>query len=397
MVANSAVRRVWMDDVGELSNSTSHGARVWATFTACAVRSTENQYFVDNIEFKNALRADGRDLIQSLSSAPLWEDVPFPDPGVWADDSDVPRGHLNRWHDGNHTGQRVLRVEAAGNDGGKRTSHLQDAPFQLALQDSDIALWILVGGYVGEGEARKPADTGLSGGSSVCGDADPLCLFGPWTGENSTAGTSASTPQVAAALDTVWAVWPDMDVLDLRNLAFDCAENMPSPAGEESMVREYSYLNGRGFTSATNSRWGHGILSLTCLFTPNGGLQDPTTGNAISGGIYGPLAGPITGASITGVDYTGRDFGYGFARTRWPARIGRSSATANLSAVLRRFSGNYGPLGLRLAAPIAAACGRGGTLRMDLTAAADRRSGRSPTAGRATALGAAAAMAGRAD
>ena len=306
--------RVWMDDVGELSDSTSHGARVWATLTACAVRSTVDHYFIDNIEFKNALRADGGDLIISSSSAPLWEDIPLPGPGTWADYSDVPRGYLNRWHDGTHSGQRVLIVEGLGNDGGKRTSQLQDARFQLALQESDIALWILVGGYVGEGEDRKPADTGRSGGSSICGAADPLCLFAPWAGEDNTVGTSASTPQAAAALDTVWAVWPDMDILDLRNLAFDCAENMAAPEGETATTRSYSYKNGRSFTSDTNSTWGHGILSLTCLFTPNGGLQNPVTGNPISGGIFGPLAGPITGASIAGVDYTDRDFGYGFAR-----------------------------------------------------------------------------------
>ena len=170
-----------------------------------------------------------------------------------------------------------------------------------------------------------------------------------------------------------------MDVLDLRNLAFDCAENMPSPAGEESMVREYSYLNGRGFTSATNSRWGHGILSLTCLFTPNGGLQDPTTGNAISGGIYGPLAGPITGASITGVDYTGRDFGYGFAypvaRENWAL-----AATANLGPS-EAFSGHrastYGSSAYR------GSLWQSGALRMDLTAAAPAE-GPLPAEGRAT-------------
>ena len=100
----------------------------------------------------------------------------------------------------------------------------------------------------------------------------------------------------------------------LRNLAFDCAEDMPAPEGETATTRSYSYKNGRTFTSDTNSTWGHGILSLTCLFTPNGGLQNPVTGNAISGGIFGPLAGAVTGATISGVDYTGRDFGYGFAR-----------------------------------------------------------------------------------
>ena len=154
-------------------------------------------------------------------------------------------------------------------------------------------------------------------------------------------GTSHATPQVSAALDTVWAVWPDMDVLDLRNLAFDCAEHRPAPEGETATTRSYSYKNGRSFTSDTNSTWGHGILSPTCLFTPNGGLQNPTTGEAISGGIYGPLAGPVAGASIIGVDYTGRDFGHGFA---YP--VARENfaldAAANLSAV-QAISGHLRP------------------------------------------------------
>ena len=112
------------------------------------------------------------------------------------------------------TGQRILFIQGLGNDDGKRTGFLQNASFQGALEAKDTALWILVGGYTGEGDDRTPA-----GASSICGAADPLCLFAPWRGTSAT-GTSQSTPQVSAALDTVWAVWPDMDVLDLRNLAF---------------------------------------------------------------------------------------------------------------------------------------------------------------------------------
>ena len=224
-------------------------------------------------------------------------------------------------YDGHRDGQRLLEVRGAGNDDGMRTVHLYFPHYQLALQDWDKALIILVGGYGGffvdEEDKRN-----VNSGSSVCGDAAALCLFAPWSYSyrederttRVTEGTSFATPQVAAALDTVWAVWPDMDILDLRNLAFDCAENQDPRESETSTERTYSYRNGRSFTSSTNPTWGHGILSLTCLFTPNGGLQNPVTGNAISGGIFGPLAGPVTGASITGVDYTGRDFGYGFAR-----------------------------------------------------------------------------------
>ena len=337
--------RVWIDDVGELSDEDSHGAGVWATFTDCAARSDEEHYNEDGALHWESIRADGGDGIVSFSSASFWEDIVLPEPGVWAEYPHVRAGVLDVEHDGNRDGQRLLRFSAAGNDNGKRTSHLQDAGFQLALQESSTALVILVGGYSGEGDDRAPAadipartPSGLTG-SSLCDDAAPLCLFGPWNSGGGRAGTSGATPQVAAALDTAWAVWPDMDVLDLRNLAFDCAEDMPAPEGETATTRSYSYKNGRTFTSDTNSTWGHGILSMTCLFTPNGGLQNPVTGNAISGGIYGPVAGPITSASITGVDYTGRDFGYGFARP--VARENHAlAATANLSAV-QPFSGHY--------------------------------------------------------
>ena len=217
-------------------------------------------------------------------------------------------------------------MAGAGNDAqGRRTGWLQRDYFQRALEESQTALWLVIGGYLGEGDARQPASS-----SSTCGAADPLCLFAPWRGSTGT-GTSLSTPQVAAALDSVWVVWPDMDVLDLRNLAFDCAENMDAPDGETAVTRS--------FTSDTNSRWGHGILSLTCLFTPDGGLQNPVTGNAISGGIYGPVAGPVTGASITGVDYTGRDFGYGFARPVARENWALLANSKNLSAV-QAFFGN---------------------------------------------------------
>ena len=39
--------RVWIDDVSEFSDSSGHGAQVWSTFTACAVRSTQAQFFTD--------------------------------------------------------------------------------------------------------------------------------------------------------------------------------------------------------------------------------------------------------------------------------------------------------------------------------------------------------------
>ena len=339
--------RVWIRDQGSRTAplSESHGARVWASFTACAARSDPDRYFSDEFAFVEARDADGADAIESRSLAPPWQDIPFPEPSQHPD-----------IFNGEREGQRILRVQGLGNENGRRTSFLQGASFQASLLETDNALQIVVGGYSGTGDDRKPAadvpvnpGTGAGGsnfsGSSLCSDAAPLCLFAPWevkgrTDSATKIGTSHATPQVSAALDTVWAVWPDMDILDLRNLAFDCAEDMPAPEGETAVTRSYSYANGRTFTSDTNSTWGHGILSLTCLFTPNGGLQNPVTGNPISGGIYGPLAGAVTGATISGVDYTGRDFGHGFA---YP--VARENfalaATANLRPV-QAISGVYG-------------------------------------------------------
>ena len=319
--------RVWLTDSGALTDSNSHGARVWITMTSCAVRSMEDQYFStrsrgDWSAFFAAHRADGRDAIWSQSLAPAYRDGPLPGPGAW---TEYPDPHppefivsLDVVHEGDRDGQRILLVRAASNDNGKRTSHLQSGGFQLALREWETALVMIVGGYAGECDDRAPAKHrpligGGVTGSSVCDGAAPLCLFAPWQTEGGREGTSHATPKVSAALDAVWAVWPDMDVLDLRHLAIDCAGNMPAGEGESFTTRSYSYKNGRSFTSDTNPMWGHSVLSLTCLFTLNGGLQNPVTGDPISGGIHGPLAGPVTGASITGFDYTGRDFGYGFA------------------------------------------------------------------------------------
>ena len=365
--------RVWIGDYGTLDlahTPQTHAAGVWATFTDCAVRFSESQYHdydADGDEtvrpYYRALSDHGEDLISSISGSPDYEDIPFPEPAEWGLDWNRP-GQLGRRHDGTHEGQRALIVQAAGNDNGVRTTNLQKPEFQLALQHTDIALWIIVGGYLGEGTSRAPAAA-----SNVCGEADPLCLFAPFS-HAGRSGTSHATPQVSAALDTVWAVWPDMDILDLRNLAFDCAENMSARDGDTTTERTFSYSNGREFTSTTNTTWGHGILSLTCLFTPNGGLQNPVTGDAISGGIYGPLAGPVTGASIAGVDYTGRDFGYGFARPVARENFALASLAFGSRSNLRPVQASTRHHGVGYAqGAYGGRLWQSGALRVDLTAA----------------------------
>ena len=382
--------RVWVSDSGALreedgSWADTHGARVWQTFIDCAVRSDETQYNYFLVEerrsarnFVKLIREDGGDFIlsQSIGSNKASE---IPEPGVWwerevdtgsyhnvdcGDGPGVGECHvLDRLHDGENgsaiNGQRVLWVRPAGNDDGEMTAHVYHGGIQLALQEWRTSLVIITAGYSGTPENPDPTT-----GSSICEGAEALCLFARYDSPIGS-GTSHSTPMVSAALDTVWAVWPEMDVLDLRNLAFDCSQNQDPRAGESSTERTFKYSNGRSFTSSTNPTWGHGVFSLTCLFTPNGGLQDPTTGNAISGSIYGPIAGPVTGASITGVDYTGRDFGYGFAHPVARENLALA-ATSNLRSVAAisgegAYRYGFGSVNGRL--------WERGALRVDLTAA----------------------------
>ena len=377
--------RTWLRDSGDVNaplDGQSHGANVNATFNACAVRDSAHYLqSADGFALEAALDEETPAKIILSSSYYL--------SGVSR--RDEPLDWFHRL-DGNNDDREheILLVTALGNGNGNPTSRVSSTEYAASLTEAlksenvDAALWILVGGYSGSGDSRRPARDieradGSLAGSSLCGDAEALCLFAPWNaegweGSSNWGGTSHATPQASAALDTVWAIWPDMGILDLRNLAFDCAENMTAE-GVSNTDRTFSYSNGRSFTSTTNSTWGHGILSLTCLFTPNGGLQNPVTGNAISGGIIGPIAGPVTGATITGVDYTGRDFGYGFARPVARENFALA-ATANLraSGAISRTGGlGYAPgaftalrsVGLRAHGRIV----QSGRFAVDLTAA----------------------------
>ncbi|MYE03516.1 MAG: BACON domain-containing protein [Bacteroidetes bacterium SB0662_bin_6] len=184
--------------------------------------------------------------------------------------------------------------------------HERTSEGRRMLADADTALWLLVGGYTGSGGHRR-----IHPNSAVCGEAGGLCLFAPWAYSyedgygftRTVEGTAVAAAQVAAALDNVLLLWPDYDLLELRDLVLDCAEDM-GDAGPDSM-------------------WGRGVLSFACLFTPHGDLRDPRTGTILSGGIYGPLAGPLghvadapalLGAPFNGIDGTGRDFAYPLMR-----------------------------------------------------------------------------------
>ena len=110
------------------------------------MRSDTDRYFSDELVFVEARTNDGKDAIESYSLAPPWQDIPFPAPS-----------RLPDLLDGEREGQRILRIEALGNDNGRRAAHLQAPSFQAALLETNKALWLVVGGYVGEGEDRAPA------------------------------------------------------------------------------------------------------------------------------------------------------------------------------------------------------------------------------------------------
>ena len=192
------------------------------------------------------------------------------------------------------------------------------------LANADTSLWLLVGGYTG-----TAADRYIHPNSAVCGEAKELCLFAPWeytyTDEQGISQTASGTPvaaaQVAAALDNVLLLWPDYDLLELRDLVLGCAEDM----GEEG----------------PDSMWGQGVLSFNCLFTPQGELRDPRTDTILSGGIYGPLGvlqgstgdlRGLAGGSMVGIDRTGRDYSYPI--THWANRENYAllAATASYNA-----------------------------------------------------------------
>ncbi len=231
------------------------------------------------------------------------------------------RSQLSEW---NAAGSDMSAWTDTARDYGWRLPSIQERTGEglRMLANADSSLWLLVGGYTGQGSGRR-----IHPNSAVCGEAKELCLFAPWEyqytdeeGEAQTAsGTAVAAAQVAAALDNVLLLWPDYDLLELRDLVLGCAEDL----GDEG----------------PDAMWGRGALSFNCLFTAQGELRDPRTDAILSGGIYGPLAGlyggvldapVIAGGSIPGLDTTGRDFAYPLMR--WSHRENHALlvATGNL-------------------------------------------------------------------
>ena len=223
---------------------------------------------------------------------------------------------LGDWGYNNASGWRsqLSEWEAAGSDMSAWTDTAREYGWRLpsiqertgeglrVLANTDTSLWLLVGGYTGSGSSRR-----IHPNSAVCGEAKHLCLFAPWEYQYTdaegviqvAAGTAVAAAQVAAALDNVLLLWPDYDLLELRDLVLGCAEDL----GDEG----------------PDAMWGRGVLSFNCLFTAQGDLRDPRTNTLLSGGIYGPmqflggrsaLARSPTGVNLPGIDRTGREFAY---------------------------------------------------------------------------------------
>lgn len=221
------------------------------------------------------------------------------------------------------------------------------------LANADTSLWLLVGGYTGTGSGRR-----IHPNSAVCGEAKQLCLFAPWEyqytdAENTiqiASGTAVAAAQVAAALDNVLLLWPDYDLLDLRDLVFGCAEDL----GDEG----------------PDAMWGRGALSFNCLFTAQGDLRDPRTNTILSGGIFGPIQGlgdwsapprSPTNVYVPGIDRTGREFSYPLLRWSYrenhallvAAGMSGESHAASLSPARRSHGATLlqdGPFSARIAA-----------------------------------------------
>ena len=231
------------------------------------------------------MQADDRDPIPIKLAPPYpYDDVTLPQPPI--SNADALIGNFRTGTETARTASGSWTIVGAGNDDGKRTGHLQSELFQVALERHETALRIIVGGYTGEGDSRRLAGASCRQFHLRRGRAAvPVWSVAGIRGWNR--AHLIATPQVAAALDTVWVVWPDMDILDLRNLAFDCAQNMPVRGRYPAPSAPIRIPTAAASRRPPTRPGAMASCRLTCLFTPNGGLQDPTTGEAISGGIFG--------------------------------------------------------------------------------------------------------------
>lgn len=258
---------------GARSPDDDHGARVWAAYHSCAVRAAPAAQYWDATSRKNSrrwtLRRGSRPTLTNHSmgaNEPLAE-MPEPDP-------DWPA--KNRARDGlSDAGQQHrIFIAAAGNTRHHSPTALGDPMLWGALAHADRALIVFAVGlaYVtGRGydvpmSPYSPNPEGIVG-SSYCREASALCLAAPWSTPLGPplggTGTSFSAPMVAAAADAIWAVWPDLHPLDLRNALFECASTEPRVLSERQdrlNRRTLTYTTGRAVEVETGEVAGYGRL-----------------------------------------------------------------------------------------------------------------------------------------
>ena len=139
----------------------------------------------------------------------------------------------------------------------------------------------------------------VASGSSNCGsELMNICLGSDYSvsvdgRSGSLRGNSFAAPNVAGGLVTVAALFPEVDIQRLDDLAFECAEDLGVPG--------------------VDAIYGHGRFSLMCMITPEGVIRLPDGYSPLKkGGISIPM-GSVTGLSVssmTDVDSYGRSFTY---------------------------------------------------------------------------------------
>ncbi len=130
---------------------------------------------------------------------------------------------------------------------------------------------------------------------SSCSLVRDACLYVPYL-DGSPPGTSFAAPRVAAVLDHIWLLWPDLSKQQLLSVVYGCTQDL----GEAGVDAVY----GRGLLSF-DDRTGR------CLLSPTGTLRDRGSRIATSGGLN--LPGRLT-TSYRAYDDAGRDFTYTAAR-----------------------------------------------------------------------------------
>ena len=293
--------RVWALDKGPQRGRRSHGAQVWSSIHACAVRDAPDAQYWD-VEQPISMRRwlFRRGGVPSITVATLQVHRP----------KSLPEGHTdwlgrNPARDGlsqDRPEQQRLYIVAAGNTAHRSPSALWDPMVAGAIRHPDRALVILAVGvsYIGRGRYAVPVPPGLGrapSGSAYCREGRALCLAAPWSapiGRPEPTGTSFSAALVAAAADAVWTAWPQLAPLDLRNALFECAAGEPRVTREGALTRvTLTYTSGRSVQVETGETAGFGRLSLRCLWGPDGELRNPAHANHAFTPGNTPLSGPL--------------------------------------------------------------------------------------------------------